>query len=87
MDDLASLSSTFCSFIRQIVFYLQCRKFKGSEAVRGRAGVIYEKFKTLFLLSGDALDNHEVIFLVLCIYCAFSTFDLKSLNLRKLPII
>jgi len=42
------------------VFSYQCRKFKGSEAVRSRAGVIYDKFKTLFLLPGDTADNHEV---------------------------
>ena len=47
------------------VFCLQCRKFKGSEAVRSRAGIIYQKFKTLFLFSGDATDNHEVIFLAI----------------------
>jgi len=41
---------------------LQCRKFKGSQAVCSRAGVIYDKFKTLFLLPGSkAVDNHEVI--------------------------
>jgi len=41
--------------------FLQCRKFKGSEEVRSRAGVIYDKFKTLFLSSSDAVANHEVI--------------------------
>jgi len=42
--------------------FLQCRKFKGSQAVRSRAGVIYDKFKTLFLSpGGKAADSHEVI--------------------------
>ena len=50
---------------------VQCRKFKGSEAVRSQAAVIYDKFKTMFLLPADVDNSHEV----LCIYIFISSTD------------
>jgi len=54
---------------------LQCRKFKGSEDVRSQAGLIYDKFKTLFHLSSETGNDHEVIyFLCNLLQLSFSPF-------------
>ena len=46
----------------RVCFILQCRKFKGSEAVRRQSAVIYDKFKTVFHLASDVVSDHEVFF-------------------------
>ena len=53
-----------------VCFHLQCRKFKGSEAVRRQAALIYDKFKTVFHLPSDVVSNHGVI--IVCIACSHS---------------
>jgi len=50
----SAVNTTVVACELEIVLYdLQCRKFKGSEAVRRQAGVIYNKFKSLFQQSSD----------------------------------
>jgi len=58
-DEFCQITAVFC---------VQCRKFKGSEAVRRQAGLLYDKFRTLFHLSADSVSSHAV-------FCVFFTHN------------